>query len=281
MRQRRKSNEKAIFEAVTAFAGLFLFLWVFVPGFRQLVLVSLAFITAIGVVLLIIWMVYSVIKSEPPSATFKTFTSAPYQTEQPIHRKPPTVYVEELRPAKPAPELTISEKLRKIDWFQFEKLIELIYQHLGFKVKRLGGANADGGVDLIVESPTEKFVVQCKHWRKWSVGVRHIREFLGTMTDTKTAKGIFITLVGYSGEAKQLADKHGIQILNETDLIKMIEDAGLIYSKEISALFDDERKFCPKCEREMVLRTSRLKGNKFWGCSNYPRCRFILNIETE
>jgi hypothetical protein len=82
-----------------------------------------------------------------------------------------------------------------------------------------------------------------------------------------------------SGEAKQLADKHGIHILNESDLIKMLEDSDLMNSKEISELLSDERKFCPKCEREMVLRTSRLKGNRFWGCSNYPRCRFILNCE--
>jgi restriction system protein len=86
--------------------------------------------------------------------------------------------------------------------------------------------------------------------------------------------------VGYSGDAKQLADKHGIQILNESDLIEMLEKSGLMYSKEISKLFSDERKFCPKCEDEMILRTSRVKGNKFWGCSNYPRCKFILNLET-
>jgi restriction system protein len=144
----------------------------------------------------------------------------------------------------------------------------------------LGGANPDGGVDLIVESPADKFVVQCKHWRKWSVGVRQIREFLGTLTDTKIQNGIFITLTGYSGDAKQLADKHGIQILNESDVIKMLEESGLVYSKEILELFSDSRKFCPKCESEMVLRTARLTGNQFWGCSNYPRCKFILNFET-
>jgi hypothetical protein len=30
---------------------------------------------------------------------------------------------------------------------------------------------------------------------------------------------------------------------------------------EISKLFSDERKYCPKCESEMVIRTSRIKGN--------------------
>lgn len=39
---------------------------------------------------------------------------------------------------------------------------------------------------------------------------------------------------------------------------------------------------CPKCGNEMVLRTAKWgdnQGGKFWGCSKYPECRGILNIE--
>ena len=176
-------------------------------------------------------------------------------------------------------EQDISEGLRKIDWFQFEKLVELIYQHRGFAVTRLGGANPDGGVDLILKSTTEESIVQCKHWRKQMVGVRHIREFLGTLTDQKIPKGIFVTLAGYTEDARQLAHKHGIQIFKETDVIEMLEESGLTYSKEISKLLSDKTKTCPKCEHEMVLRTARGTGNRFWGCSTYPRCRCIINLE--
>jgi restriction system protein len=99
------------------------------------------------------------------------------------------------------------------------------------------------------------------------------------MADSKIPNGIFITLNGYSEDAKQLADKHGIYILNESDVVEMLNESGLIHSQEVSELFSDTRKFCPKCEREMVLRTARLTGNQFWGCSNYPRCKFVLNLE--
>lgn len=37
--------------------------------------------------------------------------------------------------------------------------------------------------------------------------------------------------------------------------------------------------FCPKCGKEMVLRTARKGpslGSKFWGCSNYPACKGTL-----
>ena len=41
-----------------------------------------------------------------------------------------------------------------------------------------------------------------------------------------------------------------------------------------------ERK-CPKCGSDMVLRTAKRGanvGNKFWGCSTYPKCRMIQNV---
>ena len=36
---------------------------------------------------------------------------------------------------------------------------------------------------------------------------------------------------------------------------------------------------CPKCDSQMVLRTAKKggqQGEKFWGCSNYPKCRETL-----
>ena len=278
MARRQKSKETAVIESIAGVAALVLFLWLVSPEFRHWMQIVLASIFIISVVAFVIWLVFKVNGREPSASTFETSLFRPYQANARSSYQPQTIH-EETRYTPRVPELTISEKLRKIDWFQFEKLVELIYQHRGFSVKRLGGANPDGGVDLLIESPAEKCVVQCKHWRKWTVGVRHIREFIGTLTDSRIPKGIFITLVGYSGEAKQLANKHGIQILNGSDVINMLEESGVMYSREISELFSDERKFCPKCESEMVLRTARVRGNQFWGCSNFPRCRFVLKFE--
>lgn len=38
---------------------------------------------------------------------------------------------------------------------------------------------------------------------------------------------------------------------------------------------------CPQCGSEMILRTAKRganAGNKFWGCSGYPKCRGIRSI---
>jgi hypothetical protein len=278
MARLRKSKEAALFEFVVGMAALLSFPFLVFPALRSWLPVILATILVVSFVAFAIWLAFKINGREPRMSPFGASEAPPGQANARSSCQRITIPGEILG-APPRPELTITEKLRKLDWFQFEKLTELIYRHRGYSVKRLGGANPDGGVDLIIESPAEKVVVQCKHWRKWTVGVRHIREFIGTLTDSGISKGIFITLVGYSGEARQLAEKHGIQILNESDVTKMLEVSGLMYSQEVSGLFSDDRKFCPKCESEMVLRTSRLKGNQFWGCSNYPRCRFILKFE--
>jgi len=39
---------------------------------------------------------------------------------------------------------------------------------------------------------------------------------------------------------------------------------------------------CPRCSEKLMLRVARTgsnAGNSFYGCSNYPRCRYIQNID--
>ena len=38
---------------------------------------------------------------------------------------------------------------------------------------------------------------------------------------------------------------------------------------------------CPYCGGKLVLRTAKqgpYAGNQFYGCSNYPKCKYIKNI---
>lgn len=175
----------------------------------------------------------------------------------------------------------ILDQLRSIDWFQFEKIVALVYRKLGYAVTRRGGANPDGGIDLVIENGGQRAAVQCKQWKTWNVGVKAMREFLGALTAAGIKNGIFITLRGYTGDAKQLAEKHGIEIVTETELAMMLESTDARFDPETLALLRDTRKFCPKCESEMVLRTAKKgpdAGSQFWGCSTYPRCRFTMQL---
>jgi HJR/Mrr/RecB family endonuclease len=275
MSRRQKSKEIALFEAVAGLIAAAVFLYMFVPAFRELVQALLL----IGIIAILIgvaaWLLIKTFKSEP-SAGFKAIYAETGNVRNPIRSHVPVVEVE---PCRPAHEPSISEKLRKIDWFQFEKLMELIYRHRGYSVTRLGGANPDGGVDLIISRDNEKFLVQCKQWRKWKVGVKEMREFFGALSDQKENKGIYITLQGYTEQARLFATKHGIELFDESHLIQMLEGSGLTYSREVTELFTSKEKCCPKCGQKMVVRTARASGNQFWGCSTFPRCDYKMKYE--
>jgi restriction system protein len=253
MGRRKKASAP---ELIAPLVGLLLLGFFFVPGFRAIVFLVGALIVAV----IAVFIIYRL-------ATRKTRAAAVF------------VSTPEIAPAKINSDENLSNKLRSLDWFQFEKLMEAIYQANGYSVLRMGGAKPDGGVDLVIERDGLKSVVQCKHWKSWVVGVRNIREFLGTLTDCQVSRGIFITTKGYTEEARELAAKHSITILGESDMLKLMENLDWKWNPGIRSILEDTRKICPKCDRHMVLRTSgkgRNVGNHFWGCSGFPRCRYIL-----
>jgi len=169
--------------------------------------------------------------------------------------------------------------LNALDWYQFEKLVEAVYEQQGYSVERTGGANPDGGLDLTISKDGIHIGVQCKHWKSWKVGVKQIRELLGALVDRGLSNGIFVTVKEYTLEAKEFAVKHGIELVGENQFLQMLESVEWKFNPAIQAVLRDARKICPKCEAEMVLRTAtkgRNIGQQFWGCSTYPRCKGII-----
>jgi restriction system protein len=186
-------------------------------------------------------------------------------------------------PPVPEPRLPSRPKLvhhlRNIDWFQFEKIVALAFRKQGYAVTRRGGANPDGGIDLVLERNGETTAVQCKHWKTWKLGVATVREFLGALTDAGIPRGTIISLNGSTAAAQSLAAKHHINLLGEEDLAHLLERTSARYDPAVLAVLEDKRKLCPRCEHEMVLRQARSgpnAGGKFWGCSRYPRCRYTM-----
>jgi len=169
--------------------------------------------------------------------------------------------------------------VKSLDWFQFEKLIGAVYEQQGYSVQRSGGANPDGGIDLVIRKGDITSAVQCKHWKTWKVGVKQIREFIGALTDRGIQNGIFVTLHKYTDEAKALAARHQIRLMDEREIMQMLETVNWKFNPAITNILNDTRKICPKCESEMVLRTAKKGtsiGQQFWGCSTYPKCSSTL-----
>lgn len=181
----------------------------------------------------------------------------------------------------PVSERDFRQRLRAIDWFQFEMLVALLLTKKGYAVERRGGAKADDGVDLILEKNGGRTAVQCKHWQAWRVGVKTVRELRGAMAGEGFSKGMLIAMKGFTSDAIQKATEYGIVLRDESDVVRLLEDSDARFDPAVAELLNDARKFCPRCESEMVLRTATRgpnKGQGFWGCSTYPRCDYTLPV---
>lgn len=173
---------------------------------------------------------------------------------------------------------SVIEKLRATDWYQFEKVVGLVYECQGYQLSRRGGANPDGGVDLLIEKDGERAAVQCKRWKKWKVDVPKIRELIGAMTHERLPRGVIVTLNGFTLDAKQLAVEHNIDIVHDETLATMITGLTPTDQFKVHAMLDDSAKYCPKCESVMEWKTPPpgKSWKPFWGCPRYPRCRGTL-----
>jgi len=162
--------------------------------------------------------------------------------------------------------------LGEIDWFQFERFCGALLRTEGYEVTRKGGAQPDGGVDLIAVKGTERILVQCKHWRTWTVQERVIREMLGSMTHFQVGRGAIYTLGGWTKPAAGFALGHSITLVDGEELARRA--VARLTPEQLDKVLDASEHHCPKCEAPMVWREGNFRS--FWGCSTYPRCRMTL-----
>lgn len=184
---------------------------------------------------------------------------------------------------------TVSKSDQSLSWQQFEQLTGETFRRRGFQVTENDKGGADGGIDLVLQKDGEKYLVQCKQWRAFKVGVSVVRELYGVMAAEGAAGGFIVTSGRFTKEASDFAQGRNVELVDGVELQRWIEAAGRANRLEpVSTLGDQplapnwqpERSICcPKCQATMVRRTAKRgsnAGNSFWGCSRYPACRGIL-----
>ncbi|KAF0497945.1 hypothetical protein F8M41_020622 [Gigaspora margarita] len=60
------------------------------------------------------------------------------------------------------------------------------------------GRSGDGGIDIIYEIATTRFIIQCKNWVRLNIGRPVVDELLGVLTRTKQLKGTIGIIVSPS-----------------------------------------------------------------------------------
>lgn len=114
--------------------------------------------------------------------------------------------------------------IRNLHWKQFEQIVGEAFRRQGFEVVETGGGGADGGIDLRISFQGKIYLVQCKHWRSFKVGVKDMREFLGVITDAKADGGYFLCSGSYSADATTFAAKNSIILYDGEGLWNLIKD---------------------------------------------------------
>lgn len=176
--------------------------------------------------------------------------------------------------------------LNDMSWGDFERLVSEYYRRKGFQVTREGGNGPDGGIDLVLRQGNETYLVQCKQWKAYKVGVQPVREFYGVMSSRGVAGGYFVTSGEYTDDAKAFAQGLNITLIEGRTLRQMIDVAGKSGTSAVatptSTRTESATPICPKCNSEMKRRVARQganAGKEFWGCLAYPKCNGTKPID--
>ncbi|MDO5558145.1 MAG: NERD domain-containing protein [Oscillospiraceae bacterium] len=115
--------------------------------------------------------------------------------------------------------------------------------------------------------------------------VRKNADIAGIKCDNETIESLYTLLYPLTQttdeqkllHVQQINDKYNNPVNNKPVENETIAEA-IPTSYEASA----DTKICPRCGAPLVQRTAKKgekAGTKFWGCSGFPKCRYIENID--
>lgn len=186
-----------------------------------------------------------------------------------------------------------------MSWREFEMLVGEAFRLQGYQVVETGGGGADGGVDLVPRKDRETFVVQCKQWRAYKVGVTVVRELFGVMAARGATGGFVPTSGRFTREATEFASGRNLTLIEGPALMGLIKQAQASRANAAPSFTTPPRTaalrvtpsepvaaptaagaapVCPSCGSGMVRRTAKRganAGGAFWGCQSYPTCRGV------
>jgi restriction system protein len=173
------------------------------------------------------------------------------------------------------------ESIRRLHWREFERLIGEAFRRHGYEVAEIGGGGADGGIDLKLYRDGQTVLVQCKQWKVYRVGVQPVRELFGVLMSARANRAILVTSGNFTQEARTFASGKPLELIDGDALVGLMGLPASVRSE--SRLLATAPPACPFCGQPMVLRTARRGanvGDRFWGCSNYPRCKGKRQVTT-
>lgn len=176
---------------------------------------------------------------------------------------------------------------------EFEDWVARRFKDMGYSVKTTG-TGGDHGVDLIAEKAGEVAVVQCKNYKSRSVGEPVLRDLYGAMHHYEGNKAFLVTTGQLTQAAGKWAEEKPLEVWDADKVVEIsaqfgkksaqkpaapsvqpsvapASDAGAV---EVPEPAPPTSATCPRCGSPLVERRNKTTGDRFLGCSTYPRCRY-------
>ena len=131
-------------------------------------------------------------------------------------------------------------------------------------VHERGGFSPDGGMDLMIETPDGRLLVQCKRWRNLSVPVDEVRSLAGVVAINKAAGGILVATSQFTLEAKAEAARAKVRLIDGPQLVTLIRQGSLSIPAPGSAPVGPA---CPRCRHPMQVVLEKSPSGPLWKCT--------------
>lgn len=109
--------------------------------------------------------------------------------------------------------------------------------------------------------------------------VREIDERVGYRLDDDRISIIYEKLYPFTQVSDEVKESH---IENMEKKYKSTSDDSSVTAEKTTNVYNSsDDLICPKCGSKLVLRTATKgenAGNQFYGCSSFPKCRYIKNV---
>lgn len=124
---------------------------------------------------------------------------------------------------------------------EFEDVIAIVFQNLGYEVKQTPYSN-DQGKDAIAFHEDKKYLIECKHYDQHkTVGRPQLQKFFAAMVEEKADGGFVVTTGKFTNTAIKYAKNKNITLIDLDQLIRLIEQA---LPRSVPTKF---RVMCPEC----------------------------------
>lgn len=117
------------------------------------------------------------------------------------------------------------KRIDEMDGVQFEKYLLYLYSKQGYR-GHLTKTSGDFGADLILYDDDEKIAVQAKRYDR-PVGVAAVQQALAGQQYYDCDQAMVVTNMTYTRQAKQLAAKSGVVLVDRDDLLEMMKQTRI------------------------------------------------------